>query len=152
MQRARRHDPYPVTWELPAALTAAVLLVLAAGVHAGRAVANLLAGAGWTWPAHHQVFASLPAVLSGQAGVGLSDPAGALADPPALWASITVTELVLLTTLGWLVKQGLDTWGPRRVHGLASRAEVERMLGRARLRRAAPVIRPDLYRRKRGQR
>jgi hypothetical protein len=151
MQRARRHDPYPLTWELPTALTAAVLLVLAAGVHAGRAVANLLAGAGWTWPDHDQVFTSLPAVLSGQAGAGLAGQPRALPGPLALWASISLIELVLVILLGWLAAQGLHTWGPRRVHGMASRAEAERLLGRVRLRRAAPVIRPDLYRPKRGQ-
>jgi hypothetical protein len=152
MQRARRHDPYPLTWELPAALTAAVLLVLAAGVHAGRALANLLAGAGWTWPDHDQVFGSLPGVLSGRAGAGLAGPDGTLAAPPALWAGIALTELVLLVLLGWLTKQGMGAWGPRRVHGMASRVEAERVLGRTRLRRAAPVVRPDLYRPKRGRR
>jgi hypothetical protein len=149
MQQARRHDPYPLTWELPTALAGAVVLVLVAGVQAGRSVANMLAGAGWTWPVHDQVFASLPAVLSGQAGAGLAGQPGTLADPAALWVSITLTELTLVILLGWLATQCLHTWGPRRVHGMASRAEAERILGRARLRRAAPVIRPDLYRPKR---
>ena len=40
MQRSRRNDPYPFTWEIPAAIIAGVLLVLVLGVHIGRAAAN----------------------------------------------------------------------------------------------------------------
>jgi hypothetical protein len=50
MQRERRHDPYPWTWEIPAAVITLVLLIVATGAHLGRSAANLLAGAGWTWP------------------------------------------------------------------------------------------------------
>lgn len=49
-QRERRRDPYPWTWELPAAIALAAVLMLVLGVHLGRGVANVLGGAGWTWP------------------------------------------------------------------------------------------------------
>ena len=50
MQRERRRDPYPWTWEIPVAVILATLFVIVIGIQLGRSVANLLAGAGWTWP------------------------------------------------------------------------------------------------------
>jgi hypothetical protein len=130
MQRSRRRDPYPLTWEVPLALTAAVLLVLAGGVHLGRAVANLLAGAGWALPARAELFTSLP---------------GPGAAPTLVWVCVTVTELALLAATAAAAKAGLDRWGPGRLRGMASRGEAEQLLGLSRLRKAAPVVRPDLY-------
>ena len=51
MQRERRRDPYPWTWEIPLAIGIGVLLLVTAGIQLGRSLANLVAGAGWTWPA-----------------------------------------------------------------------------------------------------
>ena len=160
MQHARRGDPTPFTWEIPAAVTAGAVLVLVLGTHLGRAGANLIAGAGWGWPAREEPLRSLPDLLRGDPFAGL--PArhdlhdggvlhgGALpgvggASRMGLWAGIGVTELVLLGLLVWALKVSLDRWGPRRVQGMATRAEAERMLGRARLRQVAAVVRPDLY-------
>jgi hypothetical protein len=134
----------PWTWEIPALILLAVLLVLVLGVHLGRAAANLLAGAGWTWPARDDLFASLPAVLRGNAAAGLhevSETAGA----HLLWWSVAVTEAVLLAVTVWTLVVCLRRWGPYRPQGMASRAEAEALLGRTRLRKAAPVVRPDLY-------
>ena len=36
-------------------------------------------------------------------------------------------------------------WGPARVRGMASRAEADALLGLQRLRKVAPVVRPDLH-------
>jgi len=36
-------------------------------------------------------------------------------------------------------------WGPGRMKGMASPGEAEQVLGLTRLRRNAPLIRPDLY-------
>ena len=145
MQRARRNDPYPFTWEIPAAIIAGVLLVLALGIHIGRASANLLAGAGWGWPVSEELFRSLPAVLGGNSGAGLPGAFRGGAVQSALWTSIGITELLLLVLLAWSLKIGLDRWGPHRVQGMATRAEAEQMLGRSRLRKASAVVRPDLY-------
>ena len=49
-QQSRRHDPYPWTWEVPVGVVLVILLVLVCGVHLGRAIANVLAGAGWAFP------------------------------------------------------------------------------------------------------
>ena len=151
MQRARRHDPYPFTWEIPAAIITGILLVLALGVHIGRAAANLLAGAGWGWPAREELFRALPGVLGGDAGAGLPGPRNGGAGHTALWTSIGVCELLLLLLLGWALKVGLSRWGPHRVQGMATRAEAEQMLGRTRLRKASAVVRPDLYGKERNR-
>ena len=37
MQRARRHTPYPLTWEIPLGIACAILFTLAVGVHLGDA-------------------------------------------------------------------------------------------------------------------
>ncbi len=36
-------------------------------------------------------------------------------------------------------------WGPHRIHGMASKAEAQHLLGRRRLHRVRAIIRPDLY-------
>ena len=84
MQRERRRDPYPWTWEIPLAITVATLLVVVLGIQLGRSVANLLAGAGWTWPDPNAgtfpspigtaFWTSLPGVLGGHADAGLPTP------------------------------------------------------------------------------
>ena len=84
MQRERRRDPYPWTWEIPVAVALATLFVIVIGIQLGRSVANLLAGAGWTWPDANAgafpspigtaVWTSLPGVLGGHADAGLPTP------------------------------------------------------------------------------
>ena len=88
MQRERRRDPYPWTWEIPVAVALATLFVIVIGIQLGRSVANLLAGAGWTWPdANAGAFpsligtafwTSLPGVLGGHREPG----AGQVVAPP----------------------------------------------------------------------
>jgi hypothetical protein len=48
-QRSRRHDPYPWTWEIPLGVVLVILMVLVCGVHLGRGIANVWAGAGWAF-------------------------------------------------------------------------------------------------------
>ena len=151
MQRSRRNDPYPFTWEIPAAIIAGVLLVLVLSIHIGRAVANLLAGAGWGWPAREELFRSLPGILGGDGGAGLPGTHHSGAGQSALWTAIGVCELGLLLLLGWALKIGLDRWGPHRVQGMATRAQAEQMLGLPRLRKASAVVRPDLYGKQRSR-
>lgn len=151
MQRSRRHDPYPFTWEIPAAIIVSSLLILVLGIHIGRAVANLLAGAGWGWPDRKELFSSLPGILGGDSGAGLPRSLRGGAGQTALWTSIGAFELLLLILLGWAFKIGLDRWGPHRVQGMATRAQAEQMLGRTRLRKASAVVRPDLYGKQRSR-
>lgn len=145
MQRSRRSNPYPFTWEIPLAAAVTVLLVLACGVHLGRAIANLVAGAGWALPARVDLFTTLPGVLAGDAASGVTGLAGPGAAPALLWACIAATELALILVMAAAAKAGLDRWGPGRLKGMAAPVEAERLLGRTRLRKARAVIRPDLY-------
>jgi hypothetical protein len=144
MQRSRRTNPYPFTWEIPLALVVAVLFLLLMGVQIGRSAANLLAGNGWVFVDRPALFTSLPGIVSGHADAGL----GPLSRPPGpavLWGSICAVEGIILVICAAGLKWGLGRWGPGRLHGVATRAEAEALLGRTRLRKHAKVIRPDLY-------
>ncbi len=145
MRRNEHRDPYPLTWELPAAAVALLLVTLVGGAHLGRAAANVLAGRGLAFPGQADVLRSVPRLLSGDADAGLSGLAGQQPSRTVLLAVIAVVELLLLVGCGWLVKAGVQQWGPGRARGMASASEAERLLGRRRLRRVAAVVRPDLY-------
>ena len=144
MQRARRTNPYPYTWEIPVAAVVAVVLLLVLGVHAGRTVANLLAGGGLTLPSRDTLFTSVPGILGGDAGAGLGHTAG-LAGSTAVRVWVASVEVLVLILTGWVAKVCLERWGPGRIHGMATREEAEKLLGRSRLRKVAAVVRPDLY-------
>ncbi|MCK5927224.1 hypothetical protein [Nocardioides sp.] len=156
MQRDRRRDPYPWTWEVPLAVTLATLFVIVIGIQLGRSVANLLAGAGWTWPdANAGAFpspigtafwTSLPGVLGGNAEAGLPTPVpGDLAGRGLVWASLALTELSLLAATIWAGVWAYQRWGPGRMRGMATAAEAEKLLGVTRLRKVAGIVRPDIY-------
>ncbi len=144
MQRSRHKDAMPWTWEIPALILLFVLFVLAMGVHLGRAAANLLTGAGWTWPARNELIVSLPGVLRGDSAAGLHGATNT-AGPHLLRWGVAATETVLTVATAWTLVACLRRWGPYRPQGMASRAEAEALLGRTRLRKIAPVVRPDLY-------
>lgn len=148
MQRARRRDPMPWTAEIALVAGILILLSLLAGIQAGRTVANLLAGAGWTWPVDQAAFwRSLFAVTTqGDAAAGLPRPRPTeLADPPLVWGGILATELLTFVGLVLAACYLYQRWGPGRVHGMANAGDAQRMLGLTRLRTVAPVVRPDLY-------
>lgn len=145
MQRGRRRNPYPHTWEIPLALLVGGVVTVVVGLQAGRSLANLFAGGGWVFVARAHMFSSLPAMVQGNAGAGLAGNT-ATASPRLLWASMVAVEMLLIVGMAAGVKAGLDRWGPSRLQGMATRAEAEKLLGRSRLRRHARVIRPDLHR------
>ena len=130
LQSGRTKDPYPFTWEIPAAAFAVWALLAVLAAHTGRALANITAGAGWTWPSSRALFTSLPALLAGDPRAGLASLGGA-ASPAALagWI-ITVEVLLLAATIAgsvWAARR----WGPGRMKGMASRAEAEAVLAAA---------------------
>lgn len=148
LQHSRRRDPYPWTWEIPALATMLVVLLLAVGVQLGRTGANLVAVGVWTWPAGQASFwSSIVPVLSGDPGAGLtaSSADDVRTDQIALWCGIAVVEAVFLIGTTALAAWALRRWGPGRMRGMASRAEAEALLGLTRLRRVAPIVRPDVH-------
>lgn len=145
MQTERRHDPYPLTWEIPTGILLLTGLVLVLGVHVGRGVANWLAGAGWHWPQPAAMFSSLPAVITGEPAAGLAALTLPLAAPSAVLGLIVATEILLLAAGAALAVVGMRRWGPGRLKGMATAADAETALGLSRLRRVRRIIRPDLY-------
>ena len=144
MQRSRRHNPYPLTWEIPLAVACTVLLALVHGVHVGRGIANLAAGAGWLWPDNTWLFRTLPAVLAGDPTAGIHT-SGPVAGPAGLRMWLVATEVAVVALLAAVGMFVLRRWGPNRLKGMASPDEAERLLGVSRLRRVRHVIRPDLH-------
>lgn len=139
----READPYPWSWELPAVCLAVVVCVALAALHAGRSFAFAVAGRGWVWPAPDQLLSSVPRLLAGQTTSGLGAVVAPVA-PSLVAAGIAATELLAFSGLGLLAWQLLVRVGPSAVRGVASSAEVNRLLGRSRLSRARKVVRPDL--------
>jgi len=144
MQRSRRTNPYPFTWEIPVFLFTAVLFLVLMGVQAGRSIANLIAGSGWVFVERPKLITSLAGVLTGHADAGLEGLTSP-ATSSLLWTCIGVVQFLVLIGCVVGLKWGLARWGPGRLHGMATRADAEMLLGRTRLRKHAKVIRPDLY-------
>ena len=144
MQHSRRTNPYPMTWEVPVAVTMGVAFLLLLGIQAGRSGANLLSGNGWVFVDRRDLFTSLPGIVGGHADAGLSG-VGMAATPTLMWTCIAATEVSVLAVLIIAGRWAWNRWGPRRMQGMATREEAEATLGRARLRKQAKLIRPDLY-------
>ena len=145
MQRSRRPNPYPFTWEIPVGIVLGVLLLLLLGVHAGRALANLLAGAGLTLTPREALLTGVPALLAGDAAAGLQPRPGRVAGAALLWLCVLVVQTLNLLLIAWGSRIAWQRWGPGRVEGVATRGELDQLLGLGRLRKVAPVVRPDLY-------
>jgi hypothetical protein len=143
MQQSRRTTPYPYTWEIPLTATITVILTLVLAAHTARTLANAFAGAGWDFTPQTELFTALPDILGGDARAAL-DP-GASASPWLLYTCLVVVEVVTVMLIVWAVIAGMRQWGPARVRGMATRAEADTLLGLQRLRKVAPVVRPDLH-------
>jgi hypothetical protein len=77
--------PVSVDVEIPLGIVLVILMVLVCGVHLGRGIANVLAGAGQAFPTRVELFRSLPAVLGGDAAAGLDGLNGSVSSPSAVW-------------------------------------------------------------------
>lgn len=134
MQRSRRANPYPLTWEIPVGVACSVLMALALGVHVGNGLAHLTGGGGWVWPNQRDLFASIPAVLT---------RTGAVRTGVGEW--IFTVELLIIASLGWVAVSTWQRWGSGRLKGMATAEQAEQVLGVRRLRKVARIVRPDLH-------
>lgn len=137
----------PLTWELPAAAALAWMSVVALLLPAGRGASAWLTGGGWVWPTTEAgLTASLVGILEGHPASGLARAAASgLPGPGVVYLLLTLLEVLWLTVSLLGLRGWWRTWGPGVREGLADRGEVERVLGRSRMRRVRKVIRPDLY-------
>ncbi len=62
-----------------------------------------------------------------------------------MWASVAATELLVLAATAWACVQYYLRRVRGHMHGMASRAQAEQLLGLRRIRRVAALVRPDLY-------
>ena len=126
---------------------AGATLLLVVGALAGLAGAAALFGHGFVWPRADHVQPVLRGLLTGHPGRGL--PAGQAAKVPAahqVYGCVAVAEALLLTAAGYTAAVWARNRRPGDARGgMATRAEATAVLGRRRLRQAAPLIRPDLY-------
>ena len=118
-------------------------LALVAAAHAGRTVANGVTGNGWAWTPRAQLFTALPGIVAGDARAGL--PPGPGASAAVVHTAVAAAEVLTLLVIVLAVRAGLRAWGPGRIRGMATRAQAAALLGPGRLRRVAPVVRPDLH-------
>lgn len=145
LQQARRTNPYPLTWELPVAGCVGAVLVMVVAAHGARSVANAIAGAGWDFTARSRLFTAMPGLLGGDATAGMAAVASPHASPGQLWLWLAIAEIAVLFALMLMLRSALHRWGPGRIQGMATAAESAQLLGLARVRRNAPLVRPDLY-------
>ena len=150
MERSRRDrfatHTVPLTWEVPAALTAVVLvLVVATPLIVQTLVAWMVAGT-FAWPSNH-LGEALLGLLHGHFGHGLAPrPASQLPSDVLMWVLSAVGEVVVLGTIAVVALWMRDLVGGGKArHGLATSAQAAESLGLPRLRKSARVIRPDLY-------
>lgn len=150
-QRARA-DIQPVTWEIPAAGTLCWLMLSLALLPAGQGAAGWLFAGGFVWPADQpSLMSSIGGLLTGRPGQGLL-PADAehLASTPSIYLLIGLCEIALMALTVWVLVAWWRHMGPGKQQGMASRVEVEKVLGMSNLRKKRKVIRPDLYGATRG--
>jgi type IV secretion system protein VirD4 len=136
-----------LVWEIPAAAAAAWLSAALLLLPVGRGCAGWLSGTGWVWPHGSAALRrSIGGLLTGRPQAGLTGAESAQAPGP--WAVYAVLGLLELLLLVAAVCAGVLWWrhlGPGAAVGMATRVEAGAVLGRARLRKARQVIRPDLY-------
>jgi type IV secretion system protein VirD4 len=138
-----RADVGPASWEVPAAAVLAWLAAAALLLPVGRGVAAVLDGGGWVWPTDGAALAaSVGGLLVGDPETGLD-----ASEAAALPGTLAVYAVIAVLLVAFLGASGGAVWAGRRLlgtpTGMADRSQVEQVLGRSRLRRAAAVVRPD---------
>ena len=144
--RWERGDAVPVSWEIPAAAATGWAVIAALLLPAAQGVAAWLCGAGWVWPRGAAGLASsVGGLLTGRPGRGLGvDEAARVPAAALVYGTVGVAQGLLVAATATAVLWWWRHLGPGARPGMADRAEVRRVLGAARLRRAGTLIRPDL--------
>jgi len=142
-----RSDVGPSTWEGPVATVLVWLLAGALILPAGRGAAAFLLGGGWMWPAGgRELVAAIGGLGTGDLTAGLTPAqAAAVPGPGPVYAAAAVGLLLLVALTVWAVRWWRATYGSAAGSGMADRAQVEDVLGLARLRGSRSLIRPGLY-------
>jgi hypothetical protein len=145
----QRREPNIVSegWEIPLLVVTGLAVMLAVAGLLGLALASALFGHGWVWPASDAIARTVGGLLAGQPGRGLPpDVRSAVPSAHAVYGCVAATELVAVavaTSVGVMYARNRLPTDARS--GMASRREAGDVLGVRRLRKAAAVIRPDLY-------
>lgn len=141
--QTQRTDVLPLTWELPAGIALTWLLAAALALPVGQGLAYLLVGESFVWPGQ-AMGESLLGLLAGEPGRGLPLAVASKGPPTSLvYGSAVVVEMAVAIVAVWGLAWWWRTAGPAAQFGLASRHEVEAVLGRRVLRRRRKTIRPD---------
>lgn len=146
--RDRDPDPIGRGWEAAVAAVLIALVSAALVALAGQGIAAALFGGGWVWPAgtNGQLVRAVAGLLTGRPGRELNHAdAARLPGMPTVYASVAASEValaVLLVTAGIAWSRYRRPRDARR--GMATRAEASRVIGIAQMRRARPIVRPDL--------
>jgi len=137
-------------WEIPLLVATGLAVMLAVAALLGLAAASALFGHGWVWPAGDAITRTVGGLLAGQPGRGLPlDVRSAVPNVHIVYGCVAATELVAVavaTSVGVVYARNRVPTDARG--GMASRREAGDVLGVRRLRKAAEVIRPDLYSKK----
>jgi hypothetical protein len=150
MERSRRDrfatHTVPLTWEVPAIVTVGVLFLIASTPLVVQGLVAWLVAGTFAWPTHH-LGTALTGLVHGRFGEGLAaNLAGHLPRAALMWVLTVVGEVVVL---GSALVAGLRmrdlVSGSNARHGLATSLQAAEALGLPRLRKSAPVIRPDLH-------
>lgn len=118
----------PLTREWPAAIASAWLLGAAACPSVAAAIVHRFAGDGAGWP---RMDLAVKATLAGELSTGG-------------YVVLGLLELGVLAGALWATALWWRSTGPGAQFGVASRGEVDAVLGAAALRRRRKMIRPDL--------
>ena len=141
--QSRRTDVLPLTWELPAGLGLTWCLAAVLALPVGQGLAYLLIGERFAWPGQ-ALGPSMLGLLAGEPGRGLSLALGTNGPQVGLvYGCVVLVEAMVAIVAVWALAWWWRTAGPAAQFGLASRHEVQAVLGRRVLRKRRKTIRPD---------
>ena len=145
VQRMRIDSP-PLTWEVPAAIAASWIFMAILALPLGQAIACWVNGQEFAWPSG-TVVENVLGLVRGEPGVGLTAAQVQTLPPDSLvYVSAMLGELVVGVIVAWALAFWWRSIDPGAQFGIASRHQVEIVLGGGNLRRRRGIIRPDLYR------